>query len=105
MVNGNSAALKQFRLKIDFSDSKCSLFSSLLEKFIFLPDENFLTISYIIEDEVVVLPSSIISTFGISCINIKSRSVAVIFNFEFETSSKTFDNIGNVLLFSIIPWQ
>ena len=55
----------QFKLKIDFSDSSCSLFSLGFEKFILLPEENFLTISYVIDDEVVVLPSSNISTFEI----------------------------------------
>ena len=50
--------LIQFKLKIDFSDSKCNLFLSFKVKFIFLPDENFLTISYIIDDVVVVFPSS-----------------------------------------------
>ncbi|SVA44774.1 uncharacterized protein METZ01_LOCUS97628 [marine metagenome] len=40
------------------SDSNWSLFSPLKEKLIFFPDENFLIISYKIEDVVVVLPSS-----------------------------------------------
>ena len=44
-VKGNSDALIQFKLKTDFSDSKCNLLSPSLEKLIFLPDENFLTIS------------------------------------------------------------
>ena len=64
-VNGNSDALMQFKLKTDLSDSKCNLFSLRLEKFILLPDVNFLTMSYIIEEEDVVLPSSNISTLGI----------------------------------------
>ena len=64
-VRGNSLALIQFKLKSDFSDSRCNLFSPKVEKLIFLPDENFLTISYVIEDEVVVFPSSKISTFDI----------------------------------------
>ena len=64
-VKGNSAALIQFKLKTDFSDSKRSLFSPIFEKFIFFPDENFLTISYIIDEDDVIFPSSITSTLGI----------------------------------------
>ena len=64
-VNGNSEAFKQFRLKIDLSDSRCNLFSLELEKLILLPEENFLTISYMIEEDVVVFPSSSISTLEI----------------------------------------
>ena len=74
-------------------------------KLIFFPEENFLIISYIIEDVAVILPSSIISTLSISWIKIKSRSVAVIVSFELLTSKSTFDKIGKVLLFSITPWQ
>ena len=48
----------QFRLKIDFSDSKCNLLPSVKFKFIFFPEENFLTISYMMDDVVVVFPSS-----------------------------------------------
>ena len=59
--------------------------------------------SYIIEDVVVVFPSSNISTFLISLINIKSRSVAMIFNFEFDASRRILERIGSVLLFSITP--
>ena len=50
--------LIQFKLKIDFSDSKCNLLLSFKVKLIFFPEENFLTISYIIEEVVVVFPSS-----------------------------------------------
>ena len=64
-VKGNSEALIQFKLKSDFSDSKCILPSPTLEKLIFFPEENFLTISYIIDEEVVVFPCSNISTFNI----------------------------------------
>ena len=59
--------------------------------------------SYIIEEVVVVLPSSIISTFLISLVNIKSKSVAIIFSFELVASKSIFDSIGSVLLFSITP--
>ena len=104
-VKGNSDALIQFKLKSDLSDSKCILFSPTLEKLIFFPEENFLTISYIIEEEVVVLPSSNTSTFDIWWIKIKSKSVAVIVSFEEDASNSTLDNIGKVLLFSITPWQ
>ena len=36
----------RLRLKSDFSDSSCSLFSLGFEKFILLPDEIFLTIAH-----------------------------------------------------------
>jgi len=49
------------------------------------------------------LPSSKILIFEISFTNIKSKSVAVIFNFEFAASIKIFERIGKVLLFSITP--
>ena len=78
---------------------------SVKDKFIFLPEENFLIISYIIEDVVVVLPSSKTSTLFNSWINIKSKSVAVIVNLELLASNKILDSIGRVLLFSITPWQ
>ena len=93
----------QLRLKIDFSDSKCNLFSLLNDKLIFFPEENFLTMSYIIDAVVVVLPSSIISTLSIWWINIKSKSVAVILSLAFPVSIKIFDKIGNVLLFLLLP--
>ena len=102
-VTGNSEAEIQFRLKIDFSDSSFTLFSPDKLKFIFFPELNFLIISYIVEDVVVVLPSSKISTFLISLINIKSRSVAVIFNFDPPASNRMLESIGSVLLFSITP--
>ena len=95
----------QFKLKIDFSDSTCNLLISVRERFIFFPELNFLIISYMIEEVVVVLPSSRISTLFNWCINIKSRSVAVIVSFELLASNKILESIGNVLLFSITPWQ
>ena len=95
----------QFKLKVDLSDSIFNLFSFGFEKSILLPAENFLTISYIIDDDLVVFPSSIIWTLEILWIKIKSRSVAVIVNFPLLTSNKTLDKIGRVLLFSITPWQ
>ena len=52
----------QFRLNAEFSDSKWILLLPSYEKFISFPELNFLTISYIIEDCVVVLPSSRIFT-------------------------------------------
>ena len=76
---------------------------SVKVKFIFFPEENFLTISYIIADVVVILPSSKTSTLSIWCIKIKSKSVAVIVSFDFSAFNKIFDNIGRVLLFSITP--
>ena len=72
---------------------------------IFFPEENFLIISYKVDEVVVVLPSSITSTSLISLINIKSKSVAVILSFELYASNKMLDNIGSVLRFSITPWQ
>ena len=52
-------------LKIDFFDSKCNLLESVKFKLIFCPEANFLTISYIIEEVVVVLPSSNTSILSI----------------------------------------
>ena len=46
-------------------DSKADQYikeTNYIDKLIFLPEENFLIISYIIEDVVVIFPSSIIST-------------------------------------------
>ena len=57
----------------------------------------------VIEEGDTTTSSSIISTLSISCINIKSKSVAVILIFELLASISTFDKIGNVLLFSITP--
>ena len=95
----------QFKWKTDFSDSNWSLFSPLKEKLIFFPEENFLIISYKIDEVVVVVPSSWISISFISLINIKSRSVAVIVNLELLAFNNIFERIGKVLLFSITPWQ
>ena len=104
-VIGNSDALIEFKLNRDLFDSSCNLLSPVFSKFIWLPEGIFLTISNIIDEEVVVLPSSKILIFEISFTNIKSKSVAVIFNFEFAASIKIFERIGKVLLFSITPWQ
>ena len=61
--------------------------------------------NYISSSDVVVLPSSTISILGTILIKIKSKSVAITVNLELLASNKTLDNIGNVLLFSITPWQ
>ena len=88
---------------MDFSDSTCNLLTSVRVRLIFFPDVNFLIMSYIIDEVVVVFPSSRISTLFSWCIKIKSRSVAVIVNLELLASNKILDKIGNVLLFSITP--
>ena len=67
-------------------------------KLIFFPEENFLIISYKVDEVVVVLPSSITSTSLISLINIKSKSVAVILSFELYASNKMLDNILEPIL-------
>jgi len=64
-VKGNSDGLIQFRLNTEFSDSKFSLASPTSENVIFFPVDIFLTISYIIDDDVVVFPSSSIFMFFI----------------------------------------
>ena len=49
-VRGNSDELIQLRLNSDFSDSNWSLLLLFKDKFIFLSEANFLTISNIVED-------------------------------------------------------
>ena len=60
-------------------------------RLIFFPVENFLTMSYIIDDDVVVFPCSKTSISFIWWMNIKSRSVAVIVSWELLASNKIFD--------------
>ena len=91
----------QFNLNFDFSDSSCILFSDRLSTFIFFPELNFLTISYIMREFVVVLPSFSISTLLIRWTKIISRSVAVIISSFPLASKRTLDKIGSVLLLSI----
>ena len=55
--------LDQFKLNDELSDSKFILFSLDKLKLIFFSLLNFLTMSYIIEQDVVVSPSSCISIF------------------------------------------
>ena len=83
----------QLRLKIDFSDSKCNLLVSVKFRLIFFPEESFLTISYMVEDVVVVFPSSKTSTLFIWWIKIKSKSVAVMVNRESLASKSILERI------------
>ena len=66
-TDSHRMSISKIRLdkKIDFSDSKCSLLESVKVKLIFLPEVNFLIMSYIIDEVVVVLPSSKTSRFSI----------------------------------------
>ena len=97
ICSGNSEGLRQFRLKTDLSDLDVVYLSPFKVRLIF-PDDNFLTISYIVEDTVVVFPSSNTSTLFTLWIKIKSKSVAVIV-FELFASIKIFDKIGSASLF------
>ena len=100
---GKLSVGKHKRLKSEFLVFKLSLFSVLSSKFNSELEDIFLSMSYRIAAEVVVLPSLRTFMSDISSENTMSKSVATICNFLFFNCKSTFERIGRVFFFSTTP--